>query len=107
MLGPFLRGLAPGSRPFLGLTPARALQSLRSTLGDLGVDKAFQYRTHDLRRGHARDLQLSGASLIEILKAGEWRSPAFLSYLDLHDLERDAVLEAHLGESSDSEDASD
>ena len=50
----------------------------------LGVDNALEYRTHDLRRGHALDLQLSGAPLWEILNAGKWKSPAFLQYLDLH-----------------------
>ena len=39
-------------------------------------------RTHDWRRGHARDLQRGGARLWEILQAGDWKSPAFLSYLD-------------------------
>ena len=45
-----------------------------------------------------------GASLYEILKAGEWSSPAFLSYLDLHELEKEAVVEAHLDESDDESD---
>ena len=52
-----------------------------------------------LRRGHARDLQRHGASLYEILMAGEWRSPAFLKYLDVFALERDVVVEAHVDES--------
>ena len=65
-----------------------------------GVDCSASYRTHDLRRGHAKDLQVNGATLYEILAAGEWRSPAFLSYLDLAELERDVVVEAHLDESS-------
>ena len=46
---------------------------------------------------------VAGASLYEILKAGEWRSPAFLDYLDLHSLERDAVIQAHVEESEDEE----
>lgn len=61
----------------------------------LGVDQAQAYRCHDIRRGHALDLQLSGAPLHEILAAGEWRSPAFLEYMDRHALERDMVQEAH------------
>ena len=43
----------------------------------------------------------NGATIAEILGAGQWRSPAFLRYLDLADLERDAVAEAHMDESSD------
>ena len=38
---------------------------------------------------------------MECLLAGEWRSPAFLKYLDLYALERDAVVQAHLEESED------
>ena len=73
-------------------------------LGALGVEKHDLYRTHDLRRGHALDLQCSGAPLWEILEAGEWTSPAFMKYLDLHRLDAELVVQAHAGESdSDSE----
>ena len=65
------------------------------------VPDGSKYRTHDFRRGHARDMLNSGARLCEILKAGEWRSAAFLAYLDGVELESAANLEAHLGESSD------
>jgi len=77
-----------------------ALGSLRAILKALDVEGWKWYRTHDLRRGHARDLQLSGANLFHILSAGEWKSPAFLAYLDLTQLEMGAVVEAHLAESS-------
>ena len=60
-----------------------------------------------IRRGHADDLRASGATLYEILTAGQWRSPAFLTYLDIHTLEADAVLQAHMDESSSDEDDSD
>ena len=59
----------------------------------------MKYRTHDMRRGHALDLQLAGKPLYEILQAGEWRSPAFLAYLDKYTLEAAAVVEAHVDES--------
>ena len=62
----------------------------------LGLADADEYRTHDLRRGHALDLQLAGAPLHEILKAGDWRSPAFLAYLDKYLLEKDLVHQSHL-----------
>ena len=32
------------------------------------------FGTHDFRRGHAKDLQESGAPLAVILAAGEWRA---------------------------------
>ena len=64
---------------------------------------------------------MRGASLREILNAGhalhdfcymwlvvigpafrgEWRSPTFLDYLDIMQLERDAVIEAHMDESDE------
>ena len=70
-------------------------------LETLDVPEALHYRTHDLRRGHAEDLKLSGASLLEILRAGEWRSPVFLRYLDVSDLESAAVVAAHVNDESD------
>ena len=76
------------------------MEVLRSLLVAVQVPNAEKHRTHDLRRGHARDLQASGAPLLEILRAGEWRPPAFLTYLDLEQLEHDAVVAAHLAESS-------
>ena len=41
----------------------------------------------------------AGKPLWQILQAGEWRSPAFLAYLDVHEVEAEAVLEAHLQDS--------
>ena len=106
-LGAFFSKLKEGTQPFAQFTPGSALLRLRSYLSALGIDKANSYRTHDIRRGHAKDLQERGAGLMEILRAGQWRSPAFLSYLDLEELERDAVIEAHVAESSDSGSSSD
>ena len=45
----------------------------------------------------------SGAPLWEILAAGEWPSPSFLKYLDLHRLDTELVVQAHACE-SDSDD---
>ena len=93
---------------FEGISAYDARTKLREMLSAAGVQGSESYRTHDLRRGHALDLQLSGAPLWEILQAGEWSSPAFLKYLDLHCLDRDLVVQAHAGESdSESESESD
>ena len=43
----------------------------------------------------------AGAPLWQILAAGEWRSPAFMEYLDKFQLETDVVVQAHVGESDD------
>ena len=58
---------------------------------------------HDFRRGQAQDLIDSGASPAQILRAGEWSSPAFLVYLDLNKLDRDAATAAVIVEESDNE----
>ena len=52
-----------------------------------------RYGTHDFRRGHAQDLLESGASLAQILAAGQWRSASFLDYIKQAELERDVALE--------------
>ena len=94
---------AEGPKSLFGhITEIGALNTLRCILAELGVANAHEYRTHDLRRGHALDLQLSGAPLHEILEAGDWKSPAFLVYLDRDRLERDMVMQAHF-EDSDNE----
>ena len=45
-----------------------------------------------------------GAQLWQILEAEEWRSPAFMKYLDVHKLETDLVVQAHVDDESESED---
>ena len=90
-----------GTRPFEGVKGGVALRELRRRLLVLGVPEAERHCLHDFRRGHAEDLRASGAPLITILKAGEWRSPAFLLYLDSKEVEADAVLAAQLDSESD------
>jgi hypothetical protein len=92
-------GVYGTDKPFIGISAGEALKVLRFILVQLNVKEAVQYRTHDLRRGHAQDLLESGAPLWTILQAGEWRSPAFLDYLNQHTLERDAIIQAHMDES--------
>ena len=98
-LGPILEGCKPGERLFKGISPAAAMAVLRTLLRELNVTDPGDYRTHDFRRGHALDLQLSGAPLYVILAAGEWSSPAFLKYLDANRLETEAVVQAHVDDS--------
>ena len=100
-LGAWFADLPVGTRPFADISAASSLSTLRFLLGQLGVKDAALYRAHDLRRGHALDLQQRGGTLREILQAGEWSSPAFLSYLDMTQREPGAVVEAHLAESED------
>jgi hypothetical protein len=90
-----------GEKAFPGINAGGALKQLRLMLQLLDVKDFALFRCHDLRRGHAKDMQLNGASLYEILAAGEWRSPAFMEYLDKYQLETDVVVQAHVGESDD------
>jgi hypothetical protein len=44
-----------------------------------------------------------GSRIAEILAAGQWRSPQFMKYLDIQELESAAVLEAALADESASD----
>ena len=79
VLGAFFKSCEPGSQPFVAIAAHQARSFLKTWLFGLGVADAHLYRPHDLRRGHARDLQVGGSTLVEILNAGQWRSPAFLA----------------------------
>ena len=46
-------------------------------------------------------MKAAGATLKQILDAGQWSSPRFLAYIDINTLERDVVVSAHLDESDD------
>ena len=60
VLGPIVDQCPPGAALFGGITAADALSTLRAMLSAMGVQDAAAYGTHDFRRGHALDLQLSG-----------------------------------------------
>ena len=60
VLGPAVRSIPTGTALFGGFTAAGANSALKDMLAKTGVPNAREYRTHDIRRGHARDLQLSG-----------------------------------------------
>ena len=60
MLGQWMQTRPVGVQLFRGITAATALGTLREILGEQNVAAAHDYRTHDLRRGHAKDMQLNG-----------------------------------------------
>ena len=120
LIGSLLDTTPVGTRLFEGITASGALAysdcaimlctcclcsgattTLRILLEAVGTQNAHLYRPHDLRRGHAEDLRLSGAPLWKILAAGEWRSPAFLNYMDIHKMEIEMVMQGCLDEESD------
>ena len=103
VLGAYFKELSESAQPFIGMSQGSVLDGIRRMLAAMAVPSAALYRTHDLRRGHAEDMRINGASLGEILRAGDWRSPAFLHYLDAEQLELDRTVEAHLDDSSGEE----
>lgn len=102
-LWPLVNECEGGQRPFAGITADFARSRLREILEVLQIEQACLYRTHDLRRGHAEDLVQSGCPLPQILRMGEWTSPSFMDYVNLMELERRAVVQAHVDESSGGE----
>ena len=56
---------------------------LRVALEARNVPEHARFTLHSLRRGAARALVAAGGSLSAILKAGSWKSSAFLNYLDV------------------------
>ena len=103
VLGRWFSRLPLRCAPFSKISSSAALARLREVLTILKGPEAAQYRTHDLRRGHADDMRRAGATLAEILAAGGWKSAAFRDYLDMHAVEEDAIFEAHFCDSSDSD----
>ena len=75
--------------------------NLRGRLSRLNIPDAYAYGTHDFRRGHTMDMVMAGAPLSQILKAGQWKSSAFLEYIEKQEVECGAVLEAHMALSDD------
>ena len=102
-LGAWLRQQGPGALPFRHLRADVAPSALRSRLEVLDVADAGSYSLHDFRRGHAQDLAVAGGDLRAILEAGEWSSPAFLKYLNVSELERQVVVQAHVDDSDEEE----
>jgi len=60
VIGEMVKKCEPGKALFDGITAQEALIKLRFMLGAIGVEKPEQYRSHDIRRGHALDLQCAG-----------------------------------------------
>ena len=61
VVGAYLQEFRPGEALFHGISAQDALMKLRVMLAAIRVEKPEQYRCHDIRRGHALDLQCSGA----------------------------------------------
>ena len=67
-----------------------------------GFDHAAALGTHAIRRGMAWDIIDAGGSLAVLLRAGDWRSAAYVQYLREHQVEESAASQL-LIDHSDSE----
>ena len=95
-----MQGKAQGAR----LWPASShflLAALRRILGAVKVDRPDEFTFKAFRAGHATALAQEGRSIGDILNAGEWRSAAFLAYVDEDIVDASQILEQVLD--SDSE----
>ena len=78
------------------LDPGRCLALLREVCSRLRLPSPSW---HAFRRGMASDMLASGSSLSAILRAGGWRSAAFLRYLRSQDLDEREALDFTLANS--------
>ena len=56
--------------------------TIKSVLAKLGIDFAQIYSSHGFRRGATQELKEKGSQISAIATVGEWRSLAFLGYVD-------------------------
>ena len=68
--------------PLWSFTPAKALHTLKRMLVLCRAPNHAAFTLKAFRAGRATQLAAQGKSLGAILQAGEWRSSAFLSYID-------------------------
>ena len=73
-----------GAAPWEDCSPQFVIKRLRQDLAKLApmVTEPEKHGTHDFRRGHAEDMRASGCPLADILRAGQWKSAAFLRYVN-------------------------
>ena len=90
--------------PLWELTSDQALKQLRRLLALLAVPNAQKYTLKAFRAGKATALAASGKSLGVILAVGEWRSSAFLSYVDTDAVDHAQLLDQTLAASDAEQD---
>ena len=91
-LAPLLAQREVGERLW-SFTSGELLGRLRRRLAMLGVESAESYTLKCFRAGKATALVLSGSTLAAVLEAGEWRSRAFLNYVDANRVDAQLALE--------------
>lgn len=88
VLGKWIAGCQDAT-PFAKFSANFARTEINRRAVDAGFEGGKHYCLHDLRRGHAQKILQSNCNLQQILRAGEWVSPAFLRYLDTVKVDRD------------------
>jgi len=69
---------------------SRSIKERGALLRILGADL---WTSQGFRRGMAQDIIAGGGSLADVLRAGGWRSAAFLLYLEKHEVDEAAALD--------------
>ena len=82
------RGL---SNRVFSLTANRFLEKVRRYAQVNEISECHRIGTHAFRRGMAQDIVSAGGSLALLLKAGDWHSKAFFTYLRQSQPEDEAV----------------
>ena len=70
-----------------------ALKNFRNTLKAIGEKNSESYGWKAFRAGKATQLASQDSSIGEILTAGEWRTKAFLNYIDEASIDSASLLE--------------
>ena len=91
-----LRNRTHVGRLFHGV-PSSLYRSFMRQVQDVGlllqIVGAAKWTSHGFRRGMAQDIIANGGSLADVLRAGGWRSAAFLLYLEKHEVDEAAALD--------------
>ena len=101
-LAPYLRKKRIGEQLW-SFNHSQALASLRRLLTLNAAPDVSKFTLKAFRAGKATALAASGKSLGAILQAGEWRSSAFMSYVDTDVVDAAQILDQTLGASDDEE----
>ena len=79
-----------GEKLFPGYTTQNVNATIKAVLAKLGIPHAERYTSHGYRRGASQELKERGCQWPIVASLGEWRSLAFMGYIDIaKDVARD------------------
>ena len=94
----YLRGKPQGCRLWTSTSHAM-LSAIRKLLMALNINKPEEFTLKMFRAGHATALAEEGKSIGDILRAGEWKSNAFMAYVVEDAVDAAQVLDMVLSDS--------